>query len=751
MLRIIADWLGLIGSGLRPRRSGVLRNGPRRWAASLGLGLLLPFALAYYWSGLWLDELLFRGYRRRPVNRPVFIVGVPRSGTTALHEALARDPQFTTQRTWECVLAPSISHRYLWRGLARLDRLVGRPLQRLGGWINRRWLAPLTDAHPLSAHAPEEDYLSLLPQLSAFILVVAFPDSQRLWRLGRGDAALTPAEQDRLMTRYRRSIQRHLHFHATDRTYLAKNASHATLVATLQRAFPDARFIACLRDPAEAVSSQLSSLTPGLEALHGRIDRDVLSERMLRQLHFGYTNLLSVLPGLEAGRAVFVPLPAQRHGLADTIRAVYSTLSLPLEDGFAQQLAELDRRAREHRSGHRHSLGDYRLDAGQVGERFADIDAAFDFAGTRPVAAAGIHALEPRQRVVVVSDAAPRRNGVGTYYNDLIDHLQDEVATLRLIAAGDPDHPLSHWYEAGLPGDATQRIALPSPFELHRAIAEAQPDVLIVATPGPYGVLAGLMAKGLGARLIFGLHTDYEALATLYWGRLLGPVQRWLMARVNGLLFRRAAVVVSNSAHMHQLAMDKGARQIERVHTPIPRDFLDTEVPPLELPPRRILFVGRLAAEKRVETVIEAAEADPRCHFEIVGEGPERAAVTAAAERLDNLTYRGWLDRGQLRDALDASDLLVLPSRVEAFGTVALEAMVRGRLALVSPGCGIADWPEFADGLLVMDRDETVAQALARVRGQPTAQLAERGATARRQAVAMTRRCIHEWLALIRP
>ena len=751
MIRIVADWLGLIGSGLRPRRAGVLRNGPRRWAVSVGLGLLLPIALAYYWSGLWLDELLFRGYRRRPVKRPVFILGVPRSGTTALHEALARDPQFTTQRTWECLLAPSVSHRYLWRGLARLDRAAGRPLHRLAGWINRRWLAPLTDAHPLSAHAPEEDYLSLLPQLSAFILVVAFPDSQRLWRLGRGDAALTPAEQDRLMTRYRRSIQRHLHFHATDRTYLAKNASHATLVATLQRAFPDARFIACLRDPAEVVSSQLSSLTPGLEALHGRIDRDALSQRMLRQLHFGYSDLLSVLPAQEAGRAVFVPLPAQRNGLADTIREVYSTLALPFADGFAQRLAELDRRAREHRSGHRHSLGDYRLDANQVAERFADVGAAFDFAGTRPVSAADIPTFEPRQRVIVVSDAAPRRNGVGTYYSDLIDHLHDEVETVRLIAAGDQAHAIRHWYEAGLPGDDTQRVALPSPFALHRAIAEARPDVLIVATPGPYGVLAGLMAKGLGARLIFGLHTDYEALATLYWGRLRGPVNRWFMARINGLLFRRAAVVVSNSAHMQRLATDKGAQQIERVHTPIPRDFLDTEVAPLELPPRRILFVGRLAAEKRVETVIEAAGAHPDCQFQIVGEGPERAAVTAAAERLDNLTYRGWLDRQQLRDALDASDLLVLPSRVEAFGTVALEAMVRGRLALVSPGCGIADWPEFADALRVMDRDESVAQALARILDQPPAQLAECGAIGRRQAVAMTRRCIREWLSLIRP
>jgi glycosyltransferase involved in cell wall biosynthesis len=751
VIRVITDWLGLIGSGLIPVRDGVLRNGPRRWVVTLLLGGGLPFALAYYALGLGLDEVLFRRYRRQPVRRPVFILGVPRSGTTALHEALAHDSRFTTQQTWECLLAPAISHRYAWHGLARLDRRLGRPLQRLAGALNRRFLAPLTDAHPIAARAPEEDYLSLLPWLSAFILVVAFPDSRRLWRLGRGDAALTEAEKRRLMRHYRRNIQRHLFFHGGQRTYLAKNASHATLVATLQTAFPDARFIACLRDPAEVVSSQLSSLAPGLEALHGRIHRGALARRMLRQLHFGYTELLSVLPRRAAGRAVLIPLPAQRQGLAATLRETYAALDLPLDPAFAGHLETLDARARQHRSGHRHALGDHDLDADTIAERFADIRAAFDFAATRPLKADEATPMDPRPRVLVVSDAAPQRNGVGTYYSDLIEHLRDSVGDIALIAAGDPAHPRRHWFETGLPGDATQRIAVPAPRAFWRSLEAWRPDTLIVATPGPYGVLAALMARRLGARLIFGLHTDYEALATLYWGRLRGWLNRALMARVNAVVFRRAAVVVSNSAHMHQLARDKGAHHAVRVHTPVPRAFLDTPVAALETPPRRILFVGRLAAEKRVESVIDAAAAHPGCTVRIAGDGPQRGTVQAAAARLDNLEYLGWLDRGALLSALDASDLLVLPSQVEAFGTVALEAMARGRVTLVSPGCGIADWPEFAPGLRVMADDETVEQALERLFSEPPAALADCAATARAQAVAMTRRCLDEWQALIRP
>jgi glycosyltransferase involved in cell wall biosynthesis len=217
------------------------------------------------------------------------------------------------------------------------------------------------------------------------------------------------------------------------------------------------------------------------------------------------------------------------------------------------------------------------------------------------------------------------------------------------------------------------------------------------------------------------------------------------------MLFRRAAVVVSNSAHMHRLAVTKGAHQAVRVSTPIPRDFLDTPVAPLQTPPTRILFVGRLAAEKRVDAIVDLAAAFPDRTVCIAGDGPLHDEVEAAAARLENLTYLGWLDRHALREALDASDLLILPSHVEAFGTVALEAMTRGRLTLVSPGCGIVDWPELAQGLRVMTPEETVTEAFRRLLNEPPRSLSECAATGRRQAVATARRCTDEWLALMRP
>lgn len=716
---------------------------------SIATLLLLPLLLVYYWLGLVGDEIFYRRYRRIAVKKPLFILGVPRSGTTALHEALAKDAQFTTTRTWECLLAPSITHRHLWRGIARVDRVLGAPLRRLAGWMNQKCLAPLTNAHPLQLHAPEEDYLTLLPQLSAFILILFSPDNSRLWRLGRGDQALRPGERRRLMRHYHRSIQRHLYFHGPDKRYLAKNASHAVLAGSLLDTFPDARMIACLREPQQVVSSQLSSLLPTLNLLYGQINHSEFNERMLRQLHFAYQNLLQKLPERAPAQSVFLPLNAQRQGLGNAIQTIYKALDIPLSAAFAQCLEALAERARSHQSAHRHRLADHGLSEAVVEKRFTDIDAAFDFARTTPQPASERMPLQPARTVAVVCDAQLQRNGVGTYYSDLVDHLSARTSAIHLIAPGHAASPIKHWLEIKMPGDASQRVCLPSPISLYRHLSAIKPDVIILAAPGPYGILAGAMAGRLGSRSILGLHTDFEALSTLYYGRWLGPLNRLFMRGINHFLFKRADAVVSNSEQMQQLAQQKGARHAVKVKTPLPRALLDTPLQPLNTPPQRVLFVGRLATEKRLHTVIEAASEHPSLSFAIAGDGPERPRVEAASQASGNLEYLGWVTRDHLPTILDQTDLLVLPSEVEAFGTVALEAMARGRLVLVSPGCGIADWAVFRPCLEVMHTSETTAQAINRLLQQPPAALAKKAELGRQQAEATARECIDEWQALM--
>ncbi|MRH77870.1 glycosyltransferase [Spiribacter sp. C176] len=712
--------------------------------------ILLPVMLAWYWLGLLIDEVIFRGYRSVKIKAPVFIIGVPRSGTTALHETLAKDAQFTTMRAWECLLAPAVSHRFLLRGLVRTDRKLGAPLMRFARWIHRRAIEPLTGAHPLKARAPEEDYLTLLPHLSAFILIVVFPRWERLWRIGSGDALLSRAEQQRLMRRYRRAIQRHLYFHgpAAGR-YLAKNASFATLAGCLSDAFPDARLIACLREPEAVVSSQLSSLLPALELLHGQRQTAYLQERMLNQLHRAYRSLLDTLAQSAPDRAIYLPLNAQRQNLSASLKTAYQHLDLPLSPEFQDYLEQAEQRARTHRSNHKHTLAGQGLNESTIQSQFGDIADDFDFAQQHPQPVAERNPPQMPLRVALICDSPPERNGVGAYYSDIAAYLTGRVTHVSLISPGAEAHPMPIWLSLALPGDDTQKLKLPSPFAFWRYLHSLNPHAVVISAPGPFGILAAWAGKRLGAKVIFGLHTDYEALAEMYWGPVLRRVNRFFMARINRFIIRRSDVVVSNSAQMQQLAASLQAKAVATVGTPVPHRFLDTIPKPPTTPPQKVLFIGRLSAEKNIEAVLEAARQLPDLQFTIAGDGPLRDTVQAAATAQANVHYLGWMERSALIPTLDAADILVLPSEVEAFGTVALEALSRARITLVSAGCGIADWPEFKDALWVMAPQQSVTTALQEILKTPADTLGIRAEQGREAAKQMTQRCIDEWVELL--
>ena len=69
----------LVAVTLCPPKDGCLRPGVRHYLAGIASLALLALFLVYHWLGLLLDEILFRGYRRVAVERPVFILGVPRT------------------------------------------------------------------------------------------------------------------------------------------------------------------------------------------------------------------------------------------------------------------------------------------------------------------------------------------------------------------------------------------------------------------------------------------------------------------------------------------------------------------------------------------------------------------------------------------------------------------------------------------------------------------------------------------------
>ncbi|WP_405236357.1 glycosyltransferase [Lentisalinibacter orientalis] len=345
-----------------------------------------------------------------------------------------------------------------------------------------------------------------------------------------------------------------------------------------------------------------------------------------------------------------------------------------------------------------------------------------------------------RLRVAVVSDAVAERNGVGSYYSDLVGQLGSRVGRAELFC---PQDSLRGWRRRlvpPLPGDRTQRLWFPRPFRLWRQLTTLAPHAVVVPTPGPFGLMGLLAARRLGIPLITGFHTHFEQLADIYWRDTFGRLSRGYLERCHRLLFRHSALVLANSPEMARLANRLGARGTRLMGTSVPREFLDRPLVAPAAEVRRLLFAGRLAEEKNLPAVLDVAERLPDLRVSIAGDGPMRPAVAAAAARLPNLDYLGWVPRERLIDTLDAHDMLLLPSRVESFGTVALEGMARGRPVIVSGDCGIAEWPELEGGLFRIGADESVIKAVTRACAAAPAVRAEMG----RQAHLAARR-LNDW------
>lgn len=321
-------------------------------------------------------------------------------------------------------------------------------------------------------------------------------------------------------------------------------------------------------------------------------------------------------------------------------------------------------------------------------------------------------------RIVIVSDAEPERNGVGAYYADLIQHLRVHVAQAELFC---PRPRAVDRIGIPMPGDSTQKIWLPRYRKLRREIRAMAPHAIVLPTPGPWGLLGAMIARQTGAAVIVGFHTHFERLTDLYWNRpwsrALGGINRAYLKLANRYLFGCGSLVLANSGAMVDEARACGAAVAELIGTPLPHAYIERPLIPPSLEIKHVLYAGRLAPEKNIGTVIDAASELPDLRFSIVGDGPLRSAFAAAANALPNLEVIGWKPREALLEMFDDVDLLVLPSHVESLGMVALEALARGRSVLVSANCGITEWPDLNEALFRLADDESLARGIERVAG----------------------------------
>ncbi|MCG8391557.1 MAG: glycosyltransferase [Pseudomonadales bacterium] len=352
-------------------------------------------------------------------------------------------------------------------------------------------------------------------------------------------------------------------------------------------------------------------------------------------------------------------------------------------------------------------------------------------------------------RILFVVDAIKGRNGVGAYFQDLVSHLEAHVERVELVQPCMQDPHPCQGASMPIPGDPTQRLFFPKVRELSALVWEMKPHVIVIPGPGIFSMIGYWIAKKWGIPVCVTFQTDYNRLVELYWGQRLARLAGGLLNWVNRTLFQGSETAATICESMIAQARAAGARNPQLVGTPLAREFVQTPLEPLAAKVERVCYVGRLAAEKNIESFLAMAEARPDLHFDVAGDGPLRGKVEAACRQRPNLTFHGWCSRAQVVELLDRSQMLVLPSSVEAFGTVALEAMARQRLVITTPACGINEWPALARGLWIMADGESLGDTLARLQALPAAERQQKARAARQAALAMNHDAIENWAGVL--
>jgi glycosyltransferase involved in cell wall biosynthesis len=288
------------------------------------------------------------------------------------------------------------------------------------------------------------------------------------------------------------------------------------------------------------------------------------------------------------------------------------------------------------------------------------------------------------------------RDGANQALNRLVRHAQQRVgAQVRVYSpttatpAFAPAGELVSVPSIAIPGRSEFRFALGMPRRIRADLDRFTPDLVHLSAPDALGNAALNWARARGIPTVASVHTRFETYFA-YYG--LG----WIRSRIERYLdsfYGRSDLVLAPTPPLRaEFAATHGeahvrlwSRGVEHQNfSPERRDhawrqrlgYADGEAV--------VLYLGRLVREKGTELFVDVMRRleTEGCAIRplIVGEGPERPRLAAALPRA---MFTGHLDGPDLWRAVASSDILLMPSRTEAFGNVVLEAMAAG-LAVVS-------------------------------------------------------------------
>jgi Sulfotransferase family len=295
--------------------------------------------------------------RDEPVRQPIFITGLPRSGTTFLHRLMMTDPANRAPAVWETIY-PSPTAGTQQQRIAR----VGRHLKSF------EWLAPaFRSLHPLEATSPQEcsEITAHMFRSLRFDTNYHIP-SYRAWLDADVLRNLPAYRFHKLFLQY---LQ---HQDGVERRWVLKCPEHIFALQAIKSVYPDARLVFVHRDPVKVLLSQARLTEVLRQPFTRRLDPLTLGPDESRRWLDGTNRMMAV--GDDAGLPEAVCHVHHMDLISDpvsTVDGVYRhfgmTLPAPTSEAIERYVTQ---RPRGGYGEHRYRFEDHGLDEQRERARF---------------------------------------------------------------------------------------------------------------------------------------------------------------------------------------------------------------------------------------------------------------------------------------------------------------------------------------------------------------------------------------------
>ena len=293
-----------------------------------------------------------------PITRPIFVTGLPRTGTTALHRLLTADPAHQGLEMWLTEMPQPRPPRETWDSNPMFQALQA-------GYSQHHVERPeFMGVHFMDAAEVEECWQLLRQSLkSVSYESLAHVPSYSVW--------LSEQDWTEAYARHRRNLQL-IGLHDVDRRWVLKNPSHLFALEALLEVYPDALIIQTHREPRTAMSSSCSLSAQATDGWSSVFTGDVIGRDQLELWSRGLDTFTAARARQDPAQFYDVSYTEFIADPLSTVESIYTYFGMPMTDAAraSMQTMHAESTSGGRRPAHHYSLADFGLTEDEVDARF---------------------------------------------------------------------------------------------------------------------------------------------------------------------------------------------------------------------------------------------------------------------------------------------------------------------------------------------------------------------------------------------